>query len=163
METKTIRIAYNIWENDISLFSDNDKKLIQLSTDFCKTAYAPYSQFHVGVSIQTNDNKFIGGNNQENAAYPSGLCAERVAVFYTNANFPNSTIETICISAYYQGSLTNTPVTPCGSCRQVLYESEQRQKKEIRFLLVGKNQIFEILGVASFLPLVFGKNMLEIM
>jgi cytidine deaminase len=100
----------------------------------------------------------VTGNNQENSAYPSGLCAERVALFYANANYPESEVKAIAISAAKNGVLVNEPVKPCGSCRQALAETEVRFKTPIRIILDGQDSILVLNGVESLLPLSFSKK-----
>lgn len=125
-------------------------------------AYAPYSNFYVGAAILLDNNEVVVGNNQENAAFPSGLCAERVAMFYANANFPNTTIDAIAISAHNSNGFLDLPVAPCGSCRQVLLESENRFNKAIKIFLIGEKSIYEINKVSDLLPLNFDAKSLTI-
>jgi cytidine deaminase len=123
-------------------------------------AYAPYSGFHVGAAVLLGNGLIVSGNNQENSAYPSGLCAERVALFYANANYPDSEVKTIAISAAKNGVLVNEPVKPCGSCRQALAETEVRFGTPIRIILDGQDSILVLNGVESLLPLSFSKKAL---
>jgi cytidine deaminase len=123
-------------------------------------AYAPYSGFHVGAAVLLENGLIVSGNNQENSAYPSGLCAERVALFYANANYPDSGVKTIAISAAKNDVLVNEPVKPCGSCRQALAETEVRFKTPIRIILDGQDGILVLNGVESLLPLSFSKKAL---
>lgn len=121
----------------------------------CMQAYAPYSQFKVGAALLLENGLIVGGNNQENAAYPSGLCAERVAIFAANALHPNQAVKAIAIAAFTNETFTNNAITPCGACRQVLHEAENRYKKEIEILLYGEKEILLIKNAASLLPLAF--------
>lgn len=123
-------------------------------------AYAPYSGFHVGAAVLLGNGTIVKGNNQENAAYPSGLCAERVALFYANANYPDTKVVAIAISAAKNGVLVNETVKPCGSCRQVLAETELRFGTPIRIVLDGQEAIVVLKGVESLLPLSFSKKAL---
>lgn len=125
-----------------------------------KNAYAPYSGFNVGAAVLLENGEIITGNNQENAAYPSGLCAERVALFYANAQFPNTKIKAIALYASSQNAGTLEPVTPCGSCRQVILESQFRQKEPIELILVGTNRIYVVHDASLMLPLHFSKSFL---
>jgi len=102
----------------------------------------------------------VSGNNQENSAYPSGLCAERVALFYANANYPDLGVKTIAVSAAKNGVLVNESVKPCGGCRQALAETEVRFKTPIRIILDGQDGILVLNGVESLLPLSFSKKAL---
>jgi cytidine deaminase len=133
-----------------------DAELMVQAVEATKNAYAPYSLFRVGAALRLSSGKIITGSNQENVAYPSGLCAERVAFFYANSNYPDESIETVAITARAQDFQINEPVTPCGACRQVMSESESRQHEKIRVLLMGQNgKIFAINSVEDLLPLMF--------
>ena len=123
-----------------------------------RKAYAPYSKFRVGACVLLQNGETILGNNQENAAYPSGLCAERVALFYANANFPNEPVKAIAIMAYQNGDQVALPISPCGSCRQVIAETQMRYNQKITLLLFAKDRIYLIPDANSLLPLSFSKN-----
>ena len=121
-----------------SHFSDLDNKyqeLIVSAKKVLKTAYAPYSGFLVGASILLENNEIINGSNQENVAYPSGLCAERVAMFYVGSRFPNIKIKAIAISVFSKNFDVNDVISPCGACRQVMAEYEDKQKQKIKVIL----------------------------
>jgi cytidine deaminase len=129
-----------------------DKELVACSREMTHQAYAPYSEFFVGAAVLLENGEVIKGSNQENAAYPSGLCAERVAIFSASALYPGVKVRKIAISAR---SLDH-PVTPCGACRQVLLEYEFKQQEPIRVLLSGETgKIFSIDKVQDLLPLSF--------
>jgi cytidine deaminase len=137
--------------------SKEDTMLIEKAYTSCEKAYSPYSKFSVGAAVLLHNNEIILGNNQENIAYPSGLCAERVALFYVGASFPHEKIKTICIVA--KGDLLpfNKLLSPCGACRQVMIESETRQQTPFRVLLVAQNKQTIILNsAADLLPFAFG-------
>ncbi len=136
-------------------------ELIKQAKDAAKNAYAPYSKFMVGACVLLENGKLITGSNQENSAYPSGLCAERVAIFYANSNYPDVAVKSIAICAINNNGILKTPVSPCGACRQVLLETELRFNKPIRIILIGKEKIIEINNIAQLLPLHFSKNDLE--
>jgi cytidine deaminase len=138
----------------------NDQLLLTEARKITALAYAPYSGFHVGAAIQLGNRMIIKGNNQENSAYPSGLCAERVAMFYANANYPDSEVKAIAISAAKNGVLVKEAVKPCGSCRQALAETEVRFNTPIRIILDGQDSILVLQGVESLLPLSFSKQAL---
>jgi cytidine deaminase len=159
MKTTEIRIVVQEFEN-ISELSVNEQKLLQEARRITSMAYAPYSGFHVGAAVLLENGMIITGNNQENSAYPSGLCAERVALFYANANYPDSEVKTIAISAAKNGVLVNEPVKPCGGCRQALAEVEVRFETPIRIILDGQDSILVLNGVESLLPLSFSKKAL---
>ena len=133
----------------------NQQDLLQQAHLLCKDAYAPYSLFKVGASLVLENGEIISGSNQENVAYPSGLCAERVAFFNAGANFPNQKIEQIAIVAHADFDL-NKPIMPCGACRQAMIEYEQRQGEKIEILLQGnKGNIFVSESVSNLLPYAF--------
>jgi cytidine deaminase len=135
--------------------NQSEKNLIDKAKEAALRAYAPYSCFHVGASVLLADNEIITGNNQENAAYPSGLCAERTALFYANSRFPDEAVVAIAIAAYTNGDFTDEPITPCGACRQVILETQNRYKHPVRILLYGKKMIYLIEKISDLLPLSF--------
>ncbi|WP_341907784.1 cytidine deaminase [Fluviicola taffensis] len=142
---KQLKIDYE-WLDHWKELPESEYILIEKAYEASKDAYAPYSNFKVGAALLLADGTIVKGNNQENIAYPSGLCAERVALFYAGANYPNTAVKTIVVLA--QGDLVAVDecVSPCGSCRQVIAESESRQQEAIRIILVaqdGKTWIFD--------------------
>lgn len=137
------------------------KLLIEKAKEQVKKAYAPYSEFQVGAAIELENGNVFAGSNQENSAYPSGLCAERVAMFYANAQCPDVPVKTLAIAAHTKGEFLADPITPCGACRQALLESETRFDKEITILLYGTDKTYEIVSVKQLLPLCFEKNSLN--
>ena len=159
MKTTEIKIVVHEFANIVEL-PLNDRNLLMEARRITEQAYAPYSGFHVGAAVLLENGMIVTGNNQENSAYPSGLCAERVALFYANANYSNSAVKTIAISASKSGALVNEPVKPCGSCRQAMAETELRFKTPIRIILDGQDGILVLNGVESLLPLSFSKKAL---
>lgn len=135
--------------------------LIDEAKEQTKFSYAPYSHFNVGAAVLLKNGNIIGGNNQENIAYPSGLCAERVAIFAANAQFTNQTITAIAIAAFTEGDFTLNPISPCGACRQVLAESETRFQQNIDILLYGEKEIYLIKKAALLLPISFKMNQIN--
>jgi len=130
--------------------------LLELAIEATSRSYAPYSDFHVGAAVRLDNGEIVIGCNQENAAYPSGLCAERTALFAAGSQYPNIGVETLAIAARgTDGELTDEPVGPCGSCRQVIIESETRAKHPIRILLYGKRHIYMVEGIRELMPLSF--------
>ncbi len=126
-----------------------------------KTAYAPYSNFAVGVALQLDNGEVITGSNQENAAYPSGLCAERVAIFYAGANFPDAKIIAMAITAGSKSSATTIPIPPCGACRQSIAEYEIKQESPIQIYFMGESgNVLCSESLKNLLPLMFDKNAL---
>lgn len=153
---KTHTIEYGEYEHYREL-SERDQDLVAQAYKACADAYAPYSKFQVGAALELDNGNVVLGNNQENIAYPSGLCAERVALYYAGAVYKNEAIKTIVVVA--KGDLVGQDdcLSPCGSCRQVIAESEMRQENRIRIVLVsqsGKTFVFN--GISDLLVFPFG-------
>ena len=129
--------------------------LVNEAIGAAEMAYAPYSGSYVGAAVRLGNGKIITGNNQENAAYPSGLCAERVAIFYAGSQYPDVPVTSIAIVAMHDGALQEEPVTPCGACRQVLCEKESQGETPLELILYGKKKILVIQRAADLLPLPF--------
>ena len=141
--------------------TDSDKRLIEAAIEATKRSYAPYSHFHVGAAAMLDDGTIVTGSNQENAAYPSGLCAERTALFHAGSEYPDKAVTTLAIAVSNCDGLTEQPVTPCGACRQVMLEAEQRYHRPIRMLMYGTAYIYETRGTKDLLPLSFGIESME--
>jgi len=139
----------------------SEKNLVHEAEDAAKNAYAPYSKFKVGAAILLENDKIIQGNNQENAAYPSGLCAERIAVFYANAKHPELAVRKLAITAFREDELVDSPISPCGSCLQVLLETQRRFNEPIEIILSGKQKIYKANNVEQFLPMNFDLESLK--
>lgn len=154
MWKKEIKINIEVI-NDRKQLSDPLNCLIDQAIGAANRAYARYSDFKVGAALLLANGVVITGNNQENAAYPSGLCAERVALFYANANYPDIPITKLVVLAYKNNKLTEAPVTPCGSCRQVLLESEIRYDTPMTIIMVGESGIYKVSSAKDLLPLSF--------
>lgn len=138
-----------------------DRELMEKAHEVRKLAYAPYSKFQVGVALLLDNGKVVTGANQENAAYPSGLCAERVAVFYAGANYPDAVIQKIFISASPQDKELADPIPPCGACRQSIAEYEVKQSAEIEIFFMGAiGEIYKSDSLKNLLPLLFDKKYL---
>lgn len=159
MKTTEITIVVREFQN-IGELPENDQLLLNEARRITALAYAPYSGFYVGAAVLLNNGIIVTGNNQENSAYPSGLCAERVALFYANANYPESGVKAIAVSAAKDGILVNESVKPCGACRQALAEAEVRFDSPINIILDGQDSIMVLKGVESLLPLSFSKKAL---
>jgi cytidine deaminase len=138
-----------------------EKELVQEAEKAAEKAYAPYSKFKVGAAILLENDKIIQANNQENAAYPSGLCAERIAVFYANAKYPDVAVLKLAITAYRENELVDLPISPCGSCLQVLLETQRRYDKPVEIILSGKKKIYKADNVEQFLPMNFDLESLK--
>ena len=142
--------------------SPEEQSLIINAKNSFENAYAPYSGFLVGVSILLENGEVINGSNQENVAYPSGLCAERVALFYAGSQYPQIAIKTIAVSALSKTFDITDVVSPCGACRQVMAEYQQKQNSEIRILLHSPNDDVLIANsVEDLLPFMFTSPLLK--
>jgi cytidine deaminase len=129
--------------------------LVNSAIKAARDAYAPYSEYHVGAALRLANGEIIIGSNQENAAYPSGLCAERVAIFYAGARHPDVPVLSIAIAAIRKGIIQEEPVAPCGACRQVLYEKESQGEGSMELILYGNKKIQVLSKVTDLLPLPF--------
>lgn len=156
MKKESISISYSRFEN-WKMLPEEDQNLVTKAKEISKSAYAPYSKFHVGASVLLSNGKIVTGSNQENIAYPSGLCAERVALFYAGANYPNEKVETLCVVASGDLLPIDQILSPCGACRQVMLETETRQNENYRVILVSQNDVCIVFDSAQeLLPLAFG-------
>ena len=159
MKTKNIEITYVI--ANYEELSIADRQLVDEAREATSRSYAPYSKFSVGAAVRLVDGTIVIGANQENAVYPLGLCAERNAVFSSQSLYPGVALEAIAISARdITGEYVKSPVTPCGSCRQVLLEQEDRYKHDIRLILVGEEHIMMLNSVKDLLPFCFSSDTL---
>jgi cytidine deaminase len=152
MEEIKIELKLTVWKTEE--LPAEDRHLQQTAVKAAMRAYAPYSHFQVGAAILLDDGTIIEGNNQENIAYPSGLCAERVALFAAGATFPEKQATAIAITGIKDG-IIQPPISPCGACRQVMLETEQRSGRPIRILLCGQDEIRMIPSAKDLLPLSF--------
>lgn len=148
--------------NDASLLNESEKALLKHAQDAIEGSYAPYSEFHVGAAILLENGEIIKGSNQENAAYPSGLCAERVAIFHAKSKYPGLKVKAIAITASSDNFITKSPITPCGACRQVIAETESRQHEKVRIVMKGQEGIVQVVnGIENLLPLMFKEDQLK--
>jgi cytidine deaminase len=154
MTNKEIKIAYQEFQS-LDELEAKDKELAQAAVEATELAYAPYSKFNVGAAVLFEDGVIIKGSNQENAAYPSGLCAERTALFYASASRPDKAMTAIAIAAAQNGALCETPATPCGACRQVMAQYQLKSGLPMMVLLVGAHKIWKFEKVDDLLPLIF--------
>jgi cytidine deaminase len=146
---------------DINELSDVDKSLMNVAIEATKTSYAPYSGFNVGAALLMEDGSIIIGNNQENAAYPSGMCAERVAIWKAGSSFPNKKVKKIAITAVSSNKQLDKPVGPCGACRQTLLEYEINQKEDVEVFFMGEiGNVVKTSSIASLLPFSFDSSYL---
>ena len=140
----------------------DEQTLMDKAASVLPNAYAPYSHFHVGAAILLEDGKIVTGTNQENASYPIGLCAERIALAAASSIHPDLKIKTIAVTIKNFNKPTLEPVSPCGTCRQVLLEKEQQNGEQIKILLKGEGEkIYALNSVSSLLPLSFGSKNLK--
>ncbi len=155
MKKHKVEIQLEVFEN-ISELPKDIQELMNKAQQAREKAYAPYSRFKVGAAIRLASGEITIGSNQENAAYPSGLCAERVAIFHTGAVFPNEEIKAMAISASSETQLLSEPIGSCGACRQAMLEYEQKQKSPIAVYFMGETgKIVKVASVKDLLPLGF--------
>jgi cytidine deaminase len=160
MNEITIQTRFSVFENASELPTDI-QDLMNQAVEIRKNAYAPYSKFRVGAALLLDNGKIVLGSNQENAAYPSGLCAERTAIFYAGANYPDAKIVKMAISAASDTNPTVAPIPPCGACRQSIAEYEFRQDLPIEIYFMGESgSIYKSDSLKNLLPLTFDKNFL---
>ncbi len=160
MKKVKLTTEYTLY-SDLSELDLQDQKLMEMAIATRKKAYAPYSNFSVGTALLLDNQEIITGNNQENAAYPSGLCAERVAIYYAGSKFPNVAIKKIVISASSSQNKVTQPVAPCGSCRQAIAEYEVKQDYPIEIIFMGETgTIIKTNSLKDLLPLGFDKSFL---
>lgn len=146
---------YTVYESEAEL-DPQDAELLRLAHEATNNSYAPYSKFHVGAAVRLANGKIVTGCNIENAAYPSGLCAERVTLFAAQAQYPDVPVEALAITAHSESKTIDEPVAPCGACRQVMIEVEQRSKHPLRVLSQGEiGPIMTFDGIESLVPFVF--------
>ncbi len=133
------------------------QNLVNKAIDAQKSSYSPYSNFAVGASLLLANGEIIQGSNQENGAFPSGLCAERVALFYAGSKYPGVAVKAIAITASFKGTGPLEPISPCGACRQVMLETRNIGKSPMKVIMVGERRIYEIDDVTLLLPFSFSK------
>jgi len=159
MEMKQISIVFNHYPSRLDL-SDQDQVLLSTAEKATENAYAPYSDFLVGAALLLDNGQIVIGNNQENAAYPSGLCAERVAFFHASAQYPDLKILKVAIAARRANTQNFLEVNPCGSCRQVMLEYEKKFDQSIQLITQAENGFIVFNDIASLLPFSFHKGSL---
>lgn len=141
--------------------NETEQKLIEAAKEATFRSYAPYSQFHVGASVLLANDEIITGNNQENCAFPSGLCAERTTLFYANSRYPDIPVKILCIAAKdTSGEFTKDPISPCGGCRQVMLETEHRFGIPMQVMLYGTDGTYFIASARDLLPVAFDSESL---
>lgn len=153
MKEKTLNIQYEVAQ--LSELSQQEQELVQQAKAATDNSYANYSHFHVGAACLLADGRIVIGANQENAAFPSGLCAERSAIFAAQSNYPEQPITTLAIAARNEHGFLKSPISPCGACRQVILEIEDRYKQPVRILLYGEDSTYCFRSVKDLLPFSF--------
>lgn len=159
MKELTITSIIKVYEFDE--LNQSDQALMTNAIEATNRSYAPYSKFSVGAAALLADGTIVTGTNQENAAYPSGLCAERTTLFYANSQYPDQPVLTLAIAARTEKDFIDLPIPPCGACRQVILETEKRYKQPIRILLYGKKEIYEVKSICDLLPLSFDASAMK--
>lgn len=153
MTSKKLEINYE--ELRFEELNGEDQSLIEAAIKATDNSYADYSHFHVGAAVRLSDSTIVIGANQENAAFPSGLCAERTAIFAAQAQYPKLAVEALAIAAKNSDGILSQPVTPCGSCRQVVLQIEERYHHPVEILLYGSQRIFRFHSIRDLLPFCF--------
>lgn len=159
MKEYQFQATYKVYQ--LEELSDEVQYLIKLAKKATNNSYSPYSNFSVGAAVYLANGHYILGANQENAAYPAGLCAERTAIFAAQVQYPQQPIVAIAIAAQNSQGFTQQPITPCGSCRQVMLEVEQRYNRSLKIYLYGTKYIYAIETVKDILPLQFISDLME--
>ena len=162
MITKKLEITYSEYSS-VDELPQNDANLLNAAVEALNGSYAPYSNFNVGAAVQLDNGVIVKGSNQENIAYPSGLCAERTALFSAHANYPQNKIVSIALTSSQNGLLLATPPFPCGACRQVMAQTQTRNGSPLKIIIGGSDKILVFNSVESLLPFIFaseevGKN-----
>jgi cytidine deaminase len=134
------------------------KRLIEAAKQATHTSYSPYSGYSVGAALLLDNGEIITASNQENAAYPSGLCAERTALFYANARYPESAVKMAAIAAFTNGEYAKEICSPCGACRQVFVEVENRYNSPVTILMCSREEVYEVDSIRALMPLCFTKD-----
>ena len=152
---KHVKLDIKIEFCSMDELSADEQTVVKCACAATRNSYANYSHFHVGAALMLGNGKVVIGANQENAAFPSGLCAERTAIFSAQANYPDQPVRLLAIAASDTHGLRRKPVTPCGACRQVILEVEERYRQPIEILLYGTDGVYRIKSIKDLLPLCF--------
>ena len=156
-----LEIKISVKHYQLEELSLEDRELVARAIEATHNSYANYSHFHVGAAVRLRNGHIVIGANQENAAFPSGLCAERTAIFAAQANFPDQPIEALAIAASNEQGPTPMPIPPCGACRQVGLEIEDRYKQPMRVLLYGTQGVYVVGSMHDLVPLSFADGMMR--
>ena len=153
---KEIEVKPHIWEAQMDELTPEERSLIEQAIEGTNRSYSPYSLFHVGAALKLQNGVTYIGCNQESAAFPAGICAERSAIFAAGAQYPDQPVIMLAIAARSrEGEFTKEPVSPCGTCRQVLIETETRFQQPIRILLYGQRCVYVLDSIKQLMPLSF--------
>ena len=158
---KEVTLNIHIQSYSFEELEVKDQELINKAKEATYHSYAPYSNFFVGAALLLENGRIVCGSNQENAAYPSGLCAERTALFYANSRYPDQPVITLAVAARTAAGFIDEPIPPCGACRQVMVETEKRFSQPFRILLFGEKKIYAVSGIKDLLPLAFDSSDME--
>lgn len=154
MSDKEIKITFKEYKS-LEELDKEDKELAQAAISAMQGSYAPYSHFNVGAAVRISNGDIVKGANQENAAFPSGLCAERTAMFAAGASHPDKAMTSIALAGGVMGRICATPATPCGACRQVMAQYQAKSGQKMSVIMVGKDKIWKFHSVDDILPLIF--------
>ena len=157
---KEVKIEIKVQSYAYGELTEEERSLVDAACEATRRSYAPYSRFAVGAAALLENGVTVTGSNQENAAYPSGTCAERTTVFYANSQYPDQGVRMLAIAARSEEGFLERPISPCGACRQVLLETEKRYGKPLRILLYSTKEVYVLTGVKSLLPLCFDAEFL---
>lgn len=156
MKEQILELSYRIYALDE--LPEESRKLVDAALEATRRSYAPYSHFYVGAAVLLDNGVIVTGNNQENVAFPSGLCAERTALFYANAQYPEVPVKALVIVARDSaGKVTQAPISPCGACRQVMLETENRFGRPMQVLLASAEEVIVVERASALLPLAFSE------
>lgn len=153
MKEKELSVKYRVCTYEE--LSPSQQELVSIAKQMTETSYCPYSHFHVGAAARLGNGMIVRGSNQENAAYPSALCAERTCLFAAGANYPKEPVMSLAVACFSQGAFLDTPGSPCGACRQVMVETEHRSRAKMEVILYGEREIYVFESAADLLPFVF--------
>ena len=154
MTDKEIHIKFREY-GSVEEMNPEDRELVAEAVKAMSGSYAPYSHFNVGAAVRMSNGQIVRGANQENAAFPSGLCAERTAMFAAGARYPDKDMLSIAIAGGVMGRLALTPVTPCGACRQVMAQYQTKSGKPMSVIMISADKIWKFDKVDDILPLIF--------
>ena len=154
MNQKEIRVTFEEY-GSIDELNVEDRELAGEAIVAMQGSYSPYSHFHVGAAVRMSNGQIVRGANQENAAFPSGICAERTAMFAAGAKYPDKDMRSIALAGGVFGRLTDQPATPCGACRQVMAQYQTKAGKPMSVIMVGAQKVWKFARVDDILPLIF--------